>query len=83
VPAHNEQIGQRTGHQQAMGVLLQPAVAHLGKAQYPLDDPDRMFDPGPYFGFGAVFRTLDLIDNAAVAVAAVGEVAGLGRMLPK
>jgi hypothetical protein len=30
----------------AMGVLLQPAIAHLGKAKHPLDDPDRMFDPG-------------------------------------
>src|SRR5690242_4114551 len=30
---------------------------------------------------GAVFRPLDLIDNTAVAVAAIGEIAGLGRML--
>ena len=27
-------------------------------------------------------RPLDLIDNTAVAVAAIGEIAGLGRMLP-
>ena len=39
-------------------------------------------DPGPHFGLGAVFRALDLIDNTAVAVAAIGEIAGLGRMLP-
>jgi IS5 family transposase len=31
---------------------------------------------------GAVFRPLDLIDNTAVAVAAIGEIAGLGSMLP-
>jgi hypothetical protein len=28
-----------------------------------------MLDPGPHFGVGAVFRPLDLIHNAAVAVA--------------
>jgi len=44
-----------TGHQQAMRVLLQSAIAYLGKAEHPLDDPDRMFDPGPHFGLGAVF----------------------------
>src|SRR6201993_2030318 len=63
-----------------MDVLLQPAIAYLGKAEHPLDDPDRMFDPGPHFGLGAVFPPLDLIDNPAVA--AIGEIAGLGRMLP-
>src|SRR5215813_542475 len=35
----------------------------------------------PHFGFGAVFRSLDLIDNTAVAVAAIGEIPGLGRAL--
>ena len=64
-----------------MRVLLQSAIAHLGKAEHPLDDPDRMFDLGPHFGLGAVFRPLDLIDKTAVAVAAIGEIAGLGRML--
>ena len=58
MPAGHEQIGQRAGHEQAMGVLLQPAIAHLGKAEHPLDDPDRMLDPGPHFGFGAIFRLL-------------------------
>ena len=45
MPARHEQIGQRAGHQQAMGVLAQPAIANLGKAEHPLDDPDRVFDP--------------------------------------
>ena len=74
MPAHHEQIGQRAGHEQAMGVLLQPAIAHFGKAEHPLDDPDRMFDPGPHFRLGAVFRPLDPIDNTTVAVAAIGEI---------
>src|SRR5438477_10581611 len=82
MPAHHKQIGQRADHEQAMRVLLQPAVAHLGKAEHPLDDPDHMFNPWPHFGLGAVFRPLDLIDNTAMAVAAIGEIAGLGRVLP-
>src|SRR5437763_9314364 len=65
-----------------MRVLFQPAIAHFGKAEHPLDNPDRMFGPGPHFGLGAVFRPLDLIDNTAGAVAAIGKIAGPGRMLP-
>ena len=70
MPARYEQIGQRAGHEQTMSVLVEPAIAHLGKAEHPLDDPDRMLDPGPHFGLGTIFRPLDLIDNTAVAVAA-------------
>ena len=78
--AHCEQIGQRTGHEEAMGVLLQPAIAHLGKAEHPLDDPDHMFNPGPHFGLGAVFGPLDLIDNTAVAVTAMVKSRALGAL---
>src|SRR5204863_9343904 len=81
--AHCKQIGQRTDHEEAMRVLLQTAIAHLGKAEHPLDDPDHMFNPGPHFGLGAVFRPLDLIDNTAVAVAAIGEILGLWCVLPE
>jgi hypothetical protein len=59
MPADHEQIGQCTGHEQAMSVLVELAVAHLGKAEHPLADPDRMLDPGPHFGLGAIFRPLD------------------------
>ena len=79
VTARHEQIGQRAGDKQAMEVLAQPAIAHLGKAEHSLDDPDRVFDPGPHFGLGAVFRSLDLIDNTAVAIATIGEIPSLGR----
>src|SRR2546423_9717633 len=58
--AHREQIGQRTGHEEAMRVLLQPAVAQLGKAEHPLDDPDDMFNP-PLSRGQALARTLDLV----------------------
>ena len=63
MPAYHKQIGQRAGHEQGVGVLLEPAIAHLGKAEHPLDDPDRMLDPGPHFGLGAVFPPLDLIHD--------------------
>ena len=58
------------------------AIAHLGKAEHPLDDPDRMFDPGPHFGLGPIFRALDLIRDTAVPVAAIDEILGLWGLLP-
>ena len=78
MPACDEQIGQRVDHDQAVGVLLQPAVAHLGEAEHPLDDADRMFDPGPHVGLGTIFRPLGLIYHTAVAVAAIGEILAFG-----
>ena len=74
--ARHKQIGERAGHEQAVGVLCEPAIAHLGKAEHPLDDPDRMFDPGAYLRFGPVFRSLDLVHDAAMAVAAIDKVPG-------
>src|SRR4030095_14076268 len=79
--ARHKQIGERAGHEQAVGVLGEPAIAHLGKAEHPLDDPDRMLDPGAYLGLGAVFPPLDLIHHTAVAVSAIGEISGLWCML--
>src|SRR5215472_2523138 len=79
MPARHEQIGERAVHEQAMSVLRQSAIAHLDKVKHSLNDPDRMLDPGSHFRFGAVFRPLDLIDNTAVAIAAIGEIAGFGR----
>ena len=58
--ARHKQIGQCAGHQQAVGVLGEPAIAHLGKAEHPFNDPDRMLDPGAYLGLVTVFRPLDL-----------------------
>src|SRR5215831_16581311 len=80
--SRHKQIGQSAGDQQTVGVLVEPAIAHLGEAEHPLDDPDRMFDPGPDLRLGAIFRPLDLIHDAAVAVAAIGEILGFWRVLP-
>jgi hypothetical protein len=78
----DEQIGESTGHDQAMRVFFEPAIAHLGKAKHSLDNPDCVFDLGPHFGFGAVFGPLDRIDNPTVTAAAIGEIPCPGRMLP-
>jgi len=58
--ACHEQIRERAGHEQAMSVLDQAAATHLGEAEHPLDDPDRMLDFRPHLRLGAVFRLLDL-----------------------
>src|SRR6516164_4615138 len=78
--SRHEQIGQSAGDQQTVGVLVEPAIAHLGEAEHPLDDPDRMFDPGPDLRLGPIFRPLNLIHDTAVAVAAIGEILRSRRM---
>ena len=82
MPAGHEQIGQRAGHEQAMSVLLEAAIADLGEAEHSLDNADRMLDFGPHFRFAAVSRPLDLIDHAAMSVAAIDEILGLWGVLP-
>jgi hypothetical protein len=57
-------------------------VRQGSEAAHPLDDPDRMFDPGPDLRLGAIFRPLDLIHDSAVAVAEIGEILGFWRVLP-
>src|SRR5215813_8959088 len=74
MPACDKQIGQRAGDNEAMSVLSEPAVAHFGKAEDPLDDTDRMLDFGAHLRFGPVFRALALVHDTAMAIAAVDEV---------
>ena len=59
--SRHKQIGQSAGDQQTVGVLVEPAIAHLGEAEHPLDDPDRLFDPGPDLRLGPIFRPRDLV----------------------
>src|SRR6516162_5997406 len=76
------QIGQCRGHEQAIEVLLEPATAHLGEAEHPLDDPDRMLDLGPHLRLGAVLRSFDFVHHAAMAIAAVDKIARPWRAAP-
>ena len=80
MPTRHEQIGERTGDDEAMSVLFEPAIAHLGKAKHSLDDPDRMLDLGPHLRFAPVFRPLDLVhDTAMAAIAAMMNSLTLGQ----
>src|SRR6516162_6909103 len=79
--SRHAQIGQSAGHQQTVGVFVEPAIAHLGEAEHPFDDPDRMFDPGPDLRLGAIFGPLDLIHDTAMAVTPIGEILGFWRVL--
>jgi hypothetical protein len=60
MPPRDKQIGERTDHKQAMSVLFEPAVAHLGEPKHSLDDADGMLDPR--FREGRLLaRTFDLV----------------------
>jgi hypothetical protein len=60
MPARHKQIGEGAGHEQAMSILFEPAIAHFGKTKHSLDDPDRMLDPR--FREGRLLaRTFDLV----------------------
>jgi hypothetical protein len=43
----NNLASAQTDHEQAMSVLLEPAIKHFDEAKHSFDDPDRMLDFGP------------------------------------
>ena len=45
MPARHEQIDERAGHEQAMSVLLEPAITYFDETKHSRGDPDRMLDP--------------------------------------
>jgi hypothetical protein len=71
-----EQIDQSTSDGESLGILEQAPVADLGEAEDDLEDQERMLAPGADAGLGAVLAPLDLIDPAAVPVAAMRKVLG-------
>src|SRR3954464_14328892 len=77
----DEQIGETAAHRQTLRVLRQPAIAHLGKAEHTLDYQKRMLDFGAHLGLRAVLAALHFIYDAAMAVAPVGEVLGVRRVI--
>lgn len=54
----DEQIGERAGDEQAVGVLGDAAIAHFGEAEHALDHADRMLDLGARLRLGAVLGAL-------------------------
>ena len=72
--AHDEQIGERAGHEQPVRVLVQPAVADLREAEHPLDHAEAVLDLRPHLRLGAVARLLRLVHHPAMPIASVDEV---------
>ena len=81
-PSNHEQVGQRAGHRQALGVLLQfqSSITQLCEPEHALDHRETVLYLGPHPRLGAVSRLLCLIHHAAMPVAPVGEVLGARRM---
>src|ERR1044072_2601528 len=77
----DEQIGETAAPPQTVRVLRQPAIAHFGKAEHTLDYQKRMLDFGAHLGLRAVLAALHFIHGAAMAVAPVGEVLGVRRVI--
>src|SRR5882762_6969265 len=80
VVAGDEQIGQRAGDEEPIGILRDAAVAHLGEAEHALDDPDRVLDAGA----DSRARTVDpavVVTQVSVATATpLRKVFGVGRL---
>jgi hypothetical protein len=47
VMARDEQIRQRRGDEQPIGILRQPTVAHLHEPEHALDHPEQVLDLNP------------------------------------
>ena len=73
-PSSEVKIGEAAGDEQPVGILVQPAIAHLHKSKHALDDPDAMLDLRPYLRLGPIASFLCLIDNTAMTISPVGEV---------
>jgi hypothetical protein len=80
-PSGKVNVGQRQGRERPRGVLLKPAVAHLGESPQALDHRKDMLDPGTHPRFVAVLGPLNFVHLACTAGALVGEVLGLGALL--
>ncbi len=77
--SHHEQIGQRTGDEQPVGVLGDAAVAHLGEAEEPLDHQKRMLALGAHLRFVSILRPLHSAQRLVAARLGLREVARVGR----
>jgi len=73
-PSSEVKIGEAAGDEQPVGILVQPAIAHLRESKHALDDPDTMLDLRPYLRLGPIASFLCLIDNTAMTISPVGEV---------
>ncbi len=77
--SHHEQIGQRTGDEQPVGILGDAAVAHLDEAEEPLDHQKRMLALGAHLRFVSILRPLHSAQRLVAARLGLREVARVGR----
>lgn len=70
---HEVQVGQRTGDEQPMGVLIETTVADLGEREHAFDDAKDMLDATTDSGLDTVTGPLDLVyDTLVPAMEEVG-----------
>jgi len=73
-PSCQVQTGQRTEHNQFVGILAQLTVANPGKTKHELDSRKDMLNPGPDFLSGAVAYFGRFIQQLIAAAILVSEV---------
>ena len=71
MPSH-EDVRQGGHHEQSIAVLLEPSVAHLGKAEDALDDQEGVLDLGAYLRLGPVLLPLPVGERIVPATLLVG-----------
>src|SRR5579859_3395449 len=80
--AAHKQIHQRTGNEQPVRVLLQPAIAYFHESKLQLHHLKHVLHPRPHLRLRPVLRPRHLIhDLALVATAPLGEIPCSGRAL--
>src|SRR6185369_11692569 len=80
--AAHKQIHQRTGNEQPVRVLLQPAIAYFHESKLQLHHLKHVLHPRPHLGLRAVLRPRHFIhDLALVAAAPLGKIPCLWRAL--
>ena len=73
--AAHKQIHQRTGNEQPVRVLLQPAISYFDESELQLHHLKHVLHPRPHLGLRAVLRPRHFIhDLALVATAPLGEI---------
>src|SRR5579884_4554228 len=68
------EVRQRKPRTQPLVILLQAAIAHLGKSEHALEDAERPLHPGAYAGLGPVPALLLFMDFSLALHPARGHV---------
>jgi hypothetical protein len=76
----NVEIRQPACCKQPIGVLRKAAIAHLGEAEFELDNADHMLNTRAHTRFAAVARLLGLVHDSLALRPLVRTIAGIGGM---